>query len=72
MINKCKICGKEEKDEEEIIVYHRGCRFGKLFERDKELENKIGIKKGDGIMILDITKPKTSKKQSKGKEKSNG
>jgi len=54
----CKVCGKEEKDQLDLDVWHRGCRLGQFFQRDKKSEKEMGIKKGDGLMVLDITKGK--------------
>lgn len=55
-IFKCEICGKEEKDELDLTIYHRGCRLFRLFERDRKLEKKLGFPKG--IIALDISKTK--------------
>lgn len=53
---KCKVCGKVEDNEDDLEIYHRGCRLGQLFKRDRKTEKELGIE-GSGLKILNLNNP---------------
>ena len=61
MVSKCEICGRIEDTEEDIEIFHRGCRLGQFFQRDRKAEKEFGIKKGSGLKILNLGKGKGKK-----------
>lgn len=61
---KCEVCGNTEDSEADLSVFHRGCRFSQIFERDKEAEKKLGIKEGDPFVCFDVSKIKKGVKKN--------